>query len=139
MTCITGTIRIQAAQETEAKALSVWLTAALGDVFDLTSVHRGRDGAWFVRGTLRLDPARADLVEAVVRSTGQMILVPAPKETEEPAPPATDQGRASRLARLAGLSRPETVPDDGIDRRELHKRLQAQKGEDHDHRNNDDH
>lgn len=64
------------------------------------------------------------LVDAIIRDTGQVVQIEEPDEE-----PPTDQLRAVRLARLGRLGAPESRPDDGIDRHDVHKRLRAQKDE----------
>lgn len=118
MAPITAELRLRVTSREDAQALSAWLSTILGDVVRLYAPTAGRGpGVWFVRGVVACDPAA--LVEALVRSTGEIVFVP--------GPPA-DTERTARLNRLAGLSRPEARPDDGgVDRRELHKRLQEDK------------
>lgn len=120
---ITTDLRLRAASRQEADHLAVWLVARLGDAVQLTAPHIGReDGVWFVRGTLRIDSGQPALVEAIIRDTGELVSIPDPRPVRTDDPQA-----AARLARLAGLSRPETRPDDGVDRRELHQRMRELK------------
>lgn len=113
---------MQVESQEQAEEVRRFLSAVLGDAVQLTAPHQGRgSGVWFVRGTLRTDaiatPARP-LVEAILRDTGELVTIPDPRPQE-----ATDPASARRLARLASLSRPMPQPDDGIDRREAHRRL----------------
>ena len=109
---LTAEIRLRVTSREDAQALAAWLTAILGETVALTGPTAGREeGVWFVRGAL----VAAGLEEAIVLTTGEMVQVPGSS--------VPDDGRAARLSRLSGLSRPETRPDDGVDRRELHKRL----------------
>jgi hypothetical protein len=119
---ISASVRVQVESQQQAEEVSRLLSAVLGDALQLTAPHQGRGkGVWFVRGTLRTDllaPPARPLVEAILRDTGELVSIPDPRPQE-----ASDPASARRLARLAGLTRPVSQADDGIDRREAHRRL----------------
>lgn len=121
---ISARVRVQVESQEQAEEVSQLLSTVLGDAIQLTTPHQGRGkGVWFVRGTLRTDliaPPARPLVEAILRDTGELVSIPDPRpQSHEVSDPAS----ARRLSRLAGLSRPVPQPDDGIDRREAHRRL----------------
>jgi hypothetical protein len=91
----------------------------------IVKAHNERPGLLAEMERLRAELAalqQRPLIEVVIWETGEIVSVP------DPRPPMTDDpAQAMRLGRLAGLSRPETTPDDGVDRRELHKRLRELK------------
>jgi hypothetical protein len=121
---IVASVRMQVESREQAEEVSRLLSAVLGDAIQLTTPHQGRGkGVWFVRGTLRTDLIAATtprFVEAILRDTGELVSIPDPR----PQPhQESDPASARRLSRLAGLTRPVSQPDDGIDRREAHRRL----------------
>lgn len=119
---ISASVRVQVESQQQAEEVARLLNTVLGDALQLTAPHQGRgSGVWFVRGTLHTDliaPPARPLVEAILRDTGELVVIPDPRPQE-----ASDPVSARRLARLASLSRPVPQPDDGIDRREAHRRL----------------
>lgn len=119
---ISASVRVQVESQQQAEEVARLLNTVLGDALQLTAPHQGRGrGVWFVRGTLRTDLIAATtprFVEAILRDTGELVVIPDPRPQE-----ASDPASARRLARLAGLTRPVSQPDDGIDRRQAHRRL----------------
>lgn len=121
---IIASVRVQVETQQQAEEVARFLTAILGDALQLTAPHQGRGkGVWFVRGTLRTELTATSaprFVEAILRDTGELVTIPDPRPQSHEA---SDSVSARRLARLASLTRPVSHADDGVDRREAHRRL----------------
>lgn len=129
MALIAADVRLQLASRAECEALAAWLRTTFGEAITLRPPRHGRGGAWFVYGQLRYDPAAPPrpLIEVIVRDTGQVLEVLAPRGLDEPPPDAL---AARRQARLRRAGQAQAAPDDGLDRHELHKRLREQQEDD---------